>query len=281
MLHVPDLPEADAVKVLRYFLSRAAALAHNSAKGLPAAIPSEVRIEQSGDRPPAKRVRGEGGGSTVSTRASRQDGAGAKVKGEATGVVSVCGSSGRGVDNDDGAPASLRKKMKKGKKNCGVLLGDSAAASRKEEEEEEEDVTAKGGNDHNPYKGANGIAHSSNRRLNGHAAAAGGGGGDAPHDEGGTSSEETGGCSEDKQAEACRTSGAGDTGAVKGGVVKKKNKRLRVGGDRSAETATVRAERGLRVALALPYNEAFLRSALSGMRHGEVVVVVKVRVDWV
>lgn len=42
-------------------------------------------------------------------------------------------------------------------------------------------------------------------------------------------------------------------------------------------TAAVRAERGMRVALTLPHNEAFLRSALSALSHGEVIVVLQVK----
>lgn len=44
-----------------------------------------------------------------------------------------------------------------------------------------------------------------------------------------------------------------------------------------SEVAAVRAERGVRVALTLPHNEAFLRSALSALSHGEVIVVLQVK----
>lgn len=107
------------------------------------------------------------------------------------------------------------------------------------------------------------------------------------HDDCGGTSSESGGVSEEASKSASAEQGRGvvEAMAAEGGregktppncnQLKTKNKKSVV----VHEPAVARAERGVLVALTLPHNEAFLRAALSGLSHGEVIVVLQVRTD--
>lgn len=237
MLHVPDLPEADAVQILRYFLSQAA-ISAKTAKDLPVALTSEGPQEES--RPPlAKRARGEG----ANTRASVKEPV-------ATASASDATSGGQGI-----------AAVKSFKKNGDMNTVAKEKSLRSPSEGEDSDMVAIAAKGLSPHIGTNGT---SAMLSNGHIGVA------QPHDDGGTSSD-SGGVSDGNPTEA--DMGVGGAG---GGRQGSKNTKKRARDDvKSAVTPAARAERGVRVALTLPHNEAFLRSALSGLSHGEVIVVIK------
>lgn len=237
MLHVPDLPEADAVQILRYFLSQAA-ISAKTAKDLPVALASEG--PQKGSRPPlAKRARGEG----ANTRAS--------VK-EPVAIASASDptSGGQGI-------AAVKSLKKNGDMNT-VGKKKSLRSSSVGEDSDMVVIAAKG---LSPHIGTNG---NSAVLSNGHIGVV------QPHDDEGTSID-SGGVSDGDPMEAEM-----GVGGVGGGTQGSKKTKKRARDDaKSAVTPAARAERGVRVALTLPHNEAFLRSALSGLSHGEVIVVLK------
>lgn len=280
MLHVPDLPEADAVRILRHFVSQAATLAEGSknpnaavaSASAPAVMPvPEVPNKASGRARPAKRARGGNGGRTVSVGAGGAVPSADVAQGDAGGggvVVSVLSpskkSGGGGGDKDS------RKKKKKSE------AGQTTTISMDDDD---------GGHPH-----ANGVIDNGNSNGNattitstntGTGTSLSNGHSSAAHDDGGTSSD--GGFS-DGGMQAAAANGTAAAAAV---VAKK----IQTSGAKPREPAqamttaaisaavamaVARAERGVRVALTLSHNEAFLRSALAGLSHGEVVVVLKV-----
>lgn len=242
MLHVPDLPEADAVQILRYFLSQAA-ISAKTAQDPPVVMVVTSEGPQKESRPPlGKRARGE----SATTRASLTEPV-------ATASASDATSGARGVG------VVIAGVTKSSKKNGNMKIAGKKRKGNSSEGEESEMVkAAEGLSSHN---GANGTTTAivSNGNV----------GGAQPHDDGGTSGESDG-VSDGDPTEA--GVGAGGAGGKQGSGNKKKRTR---DGARWAVTPAERAERGVRVALTLPHNEAFLRSALSGLNHGEVIVVLK------
>ncbi|CAM9402795.1 unnamed protein product [Ectocarpus sp. 8 AP-2014] len=256
MLHVPDLPEVDAVRILRHFLSQAATLAEASsdpaAVEVAAAVVPVVPNEESGGAPPAKRARGGNGGGTASAGGSPD-----VANGGGGVVVSVLSPSEKRGVKVKGGGGDVVKAGKKMKKVGGIKV---AAAG--------ED-----GNCAVIRENANGdgktITTNSGHLSNGHAAA---------HDDGGTSSD-SGGGSDAGGTQMVVVAGGGEkgTGAAATKGQKEMGSKKKGGSPRAAAAAAAsRAERGVRVALTLPHNEAFLRSALAELSHGEVVVVLKI-----
>lgn len=269
MLHVPDLPEADAVRILRHFLSQAAALAEGpndppaiaAAAAAAAMLVPEVPNKASGGPPPTKRARGGNGGDAVSTAGSPSSASAVQSDGGGAVVVSVlspsspCKKNGVAGKKDGvggGGDKNMKAKMKTKNKNH------KKTTSMDHDHDDEDDDAAGRSN-------GNGSTVTTNAGLsNGHSAA------HAP-DDGGTSSD--GGVSDGGLETRLRgPKGAGDAAV--------NDRPSNKGGARGAAIATAvaaaRAERGVRVALTLPHNEAFLRTALAGLSHGEVLVVLKV-----
>eukprot|EP00903_Cladosiphon_okamuranus_P009379 g8943.t1 len=264
MLHVPDLPEADAVRILRHFVSQAAALAKGPSDPAPAAaaiLVPEVPNKASRGGPPAKRARGvksySNGGVAVNAAGSpvaQNDGGGGivvsvlspskgKKNGEAAGE-----NDGVGVSGDKSMKVKLKAKKKNHKRTNSMDDGDD---DNDADDGEAEHVNSNGNGNSNTVTTNPGLS-------NGHAAA---------HDDGRTSSD--GGVSDGGDGVETRFRGPKGAGGARNH-----------GGPRETAIATAvaaaRAERGVRVALTLPHNEAFLRSALAGLSHGEVVIVLKV-----
>ncbi|CAB1099630.1 unnamed protein product [Ectocarpus sp. CCAP 1310/34] len=256
MLHVPDLPEVDAVRILRHFLSQAATLAEASgdpaAAEVAAAVVPVVPNEESGGAPPTKRARGGNGGGTASAGGSPD-----VANGGVGVVVSVLSpSEKRGVKVKGGGGGDV---VKAGKKKMGGMKVEATAAA------------AEDGNGTVIHENASGdgksITTNSGHVSNGHAAA---------HDDGGTSSD-SGGGSDAGGTQMVVVAGGGEKGtgaaAAKG---QKGTSKKGVGPRAAAAAAASQAERGVRVALTMPHNEAFLRSALAELSHREVVVVLKI-----
>lgn len=239
------------MSILRHFISRAASLAEETSDpaGSATMLAPEVPNKASGGAPPAKRARGDNVGGVVVSVLSP--------------LASVCEKNdvaGKGKKSGVGVDKTMKAKVKtKGNKR-----DDKTTPMDDDDDDAERDAGGGGGGGGH----TNGNTVTTNAGLglsNGHSAG---------HDDGGTSSD--GGVS-DGGAEA-RTrireakGGAGETAA--------KDKRRNKGDPREAALAkamaAARAERGVRVALTLPHNEAFLRSALAGLSHGEVVIVLKV-----
>ncbi|CAM9842245.1 unnamed protein product [Ectocarpus sp. 12 AP-2014] len=259
MLHVPDLPEVDAVRILRHFLSQAATLAEASsdpaAAEVAAAVVPVVPNDESGGAPPTKRARGGNGGGTATAGGSPD-----VANGGGGVVVSVLSpSEKRGVKVKGGGGGDVVKAGKKMKKMGGIKVAAAAAG---------ED-----GSGTVIHENANGegkaITTNSGHLSNGHAAA---------HDDGGTSSD-SGGGSDAGGTQMVVVAGGGEKGtgaAAAKGQKETSSKKKGVGPRAAAAAAASRAERGVRVALTLPHNEAFLRSALAELSHREVVVVLKI-----
>lgn len=277
MLHVPDLPEADAVRILRHFLAQAAALAEElpsvAAAAAAAVAASGAALVASAPPPtdpagvihPAKRARG-----AAPIAGTGIDGG---VDGIAVEVLSSPkrggGGDGKGVEKDESASTSKKSKKskKEDKKRRKSAALDSVTLPAPDAMDEEEEVTENAGR-HNKH--ANGAVAPNLSNGNGvHSAAATA---VSTQEDGGTSGD-SGGCSKNETQDADSPPGTGDANNPE----KNKKKRARAGGVGSDEdTPAARAERGVRVALMFPHNEAFLRSALAGLSHGEVVVVLKV-----
>ncbi|CAM9227102.1 unnamed protein product [Ectocarpus sp. 4 AP-2014] len=256
MLQVPDLPEVDAVRILRHFLSQAATLAEASsdpaAAEVAAAVAPVVPSEESGGGPPTKRARGGGTASAGGSPDVANGGGGV--------VVSVLSpSEKRGVKAKSGGGGDVVKAGKKMKKMGGIEV--AAAAG-----DEDGNGTVIHENAHGDSKA---ITTNSGHLSNGHAAA---------HDDGGTSSD-SGGGSDAGGTQMVVVAGGGEKGtgaAAAKGQKATSSKKKGVGPRAAAAAAASRAERGVRVALTLPHNEAFLRSALAELSHREVVVVLKI-----
>lgn len=253
MLHVPDLPEADAVRILRHFLSQAATAAETP-EGAPAPAPviqPEVPSDGGGAPPPAKRAKGGNLSKEVSPDAVQGDAgvvvavlSGPSKKRGAEAVAEKVGSGGGGEDK-----ASKKKKVGQEKTSAG---GDEDGGGGVRDAAAGDQKTSNG----------NGTLMTTKAGLsNGHA---------ATHDDGGTSSDSGGVSDGGKQAVVNGAKGTGGEGATRNSKGDKKD----ITG--ATATAAARAERGVRVALTLPHNEAFLRSALAELSHREVVVVLKV-----
>lgn len=218
MMHVPDLPESDTVRILGYVLSEASVLASSCPVGN-AYMP--ISLKASGNRgtdePSAKRARsqsyGDDGSKDVNNDRSPQGKASSDL-----GIKKVPAKmSVSEVRSEEKAGRKRKNKTKMDDKQMMVLKEIQAAGSEADIDETE--------------KGVNGtaVAIVSNGDVSGTIARdVGGQGGD----------------------------GRG-------------KKKLR-------ERATALVDRAVRVAVALPHNEAFLRSALARLSHGEVIVVLKV-----
>lgn len=244
MLGVPDLPEADAVRILRHYLSQAAQLTVEADKASPALVASpatQPREEIDGAPPAAKRKRSFEMDDAAATRSSQENAAGKIVE-----VLQHPANQKLGDAEATGEKIKKKKRIEEPAVTAVVV----ETTSRKS------------------HKGMNGTAIAG--LSNGHAAGA------ISHEDVGGTSGDSGARSEGRgPEEGSATPGTTrDARAGKDGNQKKKRSR---GGADSAETPASKAERGVRVALTLPHNEAFLRSALAGLSHGEAIVVLKVR----
>ncbi|CAM9728561.1 unnamed protein product [Laminaria digitata] len=259
MLHVPDLPEADAVHILRHFLALAAVSAQEPPAVPATAAPAAAAVagalvasdspptDSAGVPHPAKRARG--------TAPIAGKGFDDGVAGIAVEVLSSPKSGSRDGDKEESASTA-----KKSKKKEGVVATVAAAGA-----------VAEGLSRHKHANGAMAPNLSNGNGMHAAAAAA------ATQEDGGMSGD-SGGYSKSGVKEAGTPPGTGDAEVVAKNTGKSKKKRARVLGGVGFEEGTpaARAERGVRVALMFPHNEAFLRSALAGLSHGEVVVVLKV-----
>ncbi|CAN0063867.1 unnamed protein product [Sphacelaria rigidula] len=233
MLHVPDLPEADAVRILRYFLSQAA----------------------------------------TQTRKTRS------VSNHGVLPAGMAGTQGGGAGGGSPSNITVSGKGKLARRRRFRLLQKSRKATepplpkgKNEPSQQSEDVVecgvnggAVGDNVSNAKNNVVVVGLPNGSLSNGHHAS---------DDDGGGSSD-TGNISEEGAAagvvsDVGRAKGEAAPARPDGAVKTKKSRGL------SNVTAAVRAERGLRVALTLPHNEAFLRSALSALSHGEVIVVLQI-----
>lgn len=260
MHHVPDLPEADAVRILRHFLAQAA----SSAEELPtAAAGSLVALDapptgSEGDSHRAKRARGIPIVAETGVDGITVDALSSPTKDSSESV-------GKMKDISVSTSKKSKKSKKEEKKRASIDSSTGRDAMEEEEEGEAATAAAEGAGRH---KHANGAVAPTLSNGNGvHAA--------ATQEDGGTSGD-SGGCSEVGALEANTAPGTEDADAAAKKTGKNKKKRARAGSVRPEDTPAARAERGVRVALTFPHNEAFLRSALAGLSHGEVVVVLKV-----
>ena len=224
----------------------------------------EVPNKPSGGPPPAKRARGGNGGGAVSAAGSPSSASAVQSDGGGGVVVSVLSPSPRkkngaaGMrDGIGGGDQSMKAKMK--------TKNDIHKKTTPMDDGDDDDLDDGAGDDAAGHSNGNGNMVTTNASLsNGHSAA-------HAHDDGGTSSD--GGVSDGGLETRLKgPKGAGDVAAS--------DRNGNRGGGREAAIATAvaaaRAERGVRVALTLPHNEAFLRSALAGLSHGEVLIVLKV-----
>lgn len=281
MLYVVDLPETDAVRIVRYLLSVAAAVVDEGRDSVSIEVGAEEAQECDAGQPEAKRrmLQAKGDRGHAEEPATGAEGKG-EVKESAAVKVKVMEESPLSDDF---------KKRRKPK--LGVLGAGMGGAGEREgvvtatvegmvvklkRKEGSEDARATADN---PHKGTNGVV------ANGHHYPSSTG---AHEIDGGTSSE-SGGASEgegvvvqagdDAHAESAESGGevkGGSTGDPRG-IQERKGLRPKAWVTLPPSTfAALRAERALRVALTLPYNEAFLRSALAELREVEVVVVLKV-----
>lgn len=262
MLHVPDLPEADAVRILRYFLARAAAgsttkTTADLAASATSSSETPVKKGDGGDAPSAKRARSGLNGS-VSMRSSHSE------KGASDD------DGGNNISSKRGAGGSKKRKHRNVNVNALVEISEEGEAPPTTTA-----PTKKADKPH--FERANGTATANGR----------------PHDGDRGSLSESGGGSESLRGKKQPCTPSGTTENDNGMAVETtkdiilsskdgKNKKVRGGGELSGSVgaAAALAERGVRVALTLPHNDAFLRSALAGLSHSEVVVVLKVRADY-
>lgn len=257
MLHVPDLPEADAVRILRHFLLQAAAVVKRPKDLLRlSALPPSSGVKTVEDEPPAKRSKKPSksprSASDTRTKSSKQ---GDRSRGR---VMEEQMRSNSGMGNE---PKFLDKANKLAK-NSPANVTDKARSKHESLRPRSNGNLEQWHDKPNPYKGTNGVL------VNGHH--------HCPEINTGIKLETTVGISNEGvvgDAEAM-------VAKVKKGAKADSSTKERPRKRDMVERATVRAERGVRVALTLPYNEAFLRSALVGLGHVEVVIVLKVRGLW-
>lgn len=231
MMHVPDLPESDAVRILGYVLSEASVLVSSTPAGnayVP--ISSKASGIRGTEEPSPKRAKsqcyGDDGGEDVNDRSPQgkaPSGLGIKESPEKKSVSEVVV-----VRSEEEAGRKRNIKMKMDDKQMMVLEKINAVGSEANVNETE--------------KGVNGTAVAS--ASNGHVSS----------------------------TVARDVHGVVEQGEERRGDDREKEK-LR-------ERATALVERAVRVAVALPHNEAFLRSALARLSHGEVIVVLKVGFTW-
>lgn len=289
MLYVPDLPEVDVVRILRYFLLQAARLAKQS-KDLP---PLSITTDAEGDDgpPPAKRsktdrkrlrnhaVRGDEAGDGDELRLSQKH-ISSSVNGGRVSVVENAsvgrniqksGVVGEGEEENGGETMESKVKEKK-MMDMPTSLSNVVLTTNEQHPKHGKlndklvIVDADGKSTAEVHRASNGTL------PNGHAHG---------HDDGGgTSSESGGGVSEEEREEAAPVTGDHGEPTRQEGGKRVKGPKTPCGTKRSTGVvapAAACAERGVRVALTLPHNEAFLRSALSVLSYQEVIVVLKVR----
>lgn len=282
MLHVPDLPEGDAVRILRHFLVQAADSAHEQSEIPPPSVTSSEATSSKFDensglpalnerfrKSGSKRRASEGGDGDVGS--GDIDGVGVIMNGDGAGAVAVLEETSGNSGTVSASPGGKKKKQRKSISEpvTAVLsprkkLKDDTTSSKHKVQTDTQQTHKKVMNGFQGKSKGTEIA-------NGHC--------ETSHqpDDGGTSGD-SGGVSEGGTPEegGART---GTRNAYNESCLKKteRKKRVLVGEEGGVSMpAVARAERAVRVALTLPHNEAFLRSALAGMSNGEVIVVLKV-----
>lgn len=298
MLHVPDLPEADAVRILRYLLLQAASSLNLNQSHLskgkvsppsPSPNPMSVGVGTGNQEEKSLTHMGESSKKHLPTVGNPRD----------VGPVSTCVPEKNGVPAIvEGVPSLGRIAGVEKKFESHDHGGQSGEGGREKDEEDEEE---QGGGQRkrqrrrrrqketsphklklNPSGGKNGVIPNGKW----HPPSDGSHVVDDPdrdHD-----SSESGGVAKtglaskaDGQIEQEASTLAGGEGARAGAGLEGAGapRQWKNGGSRRTRepvSPAVRAERGVRVALTLPYNEAFLRSALEMMELSEVVVFLKV-----